>query len=446
MHNVKSPTKKLLLMLIAGVLVVLLAAPSAMANNPVSLSLNGQVVLDNVIVENGVSRVSAEALNNVPGVTVEQEGYVFIRAFFEARGYEVEWDSQRNMIVVFLEEAYENGYAAAENGYEAYENGYEAYENGYEAYEAVVEEYEAAVERDADELVYRTVELLIGANTYRMAGTFLMDMAVSDAGGVSEEVVMELSMSGVFRYNPAAMHVIQTMDLSDMFAGLSPEELAMFGIETEMVTEMVWLNDVIYTTVPGFDYWIAQDLTGLDFMEEINNLLQMSPHQTMELMSQFGIENVLGASAVIDGREFYTVENYIDTVAFTALLEGFLGDDAGFGELLSGLGVTEEELAEIQLVIDALLGNIEISLLGVNYINKETLFTERVSIEMELNMSLPADFIPGEPAVEMAMSMSGYFNLYDFGAAIQLPDVSNAISMEAWLEMLEQMMLEQMMY
>ena len=401
MYKVKNPTKKLVLLFIVYALVLLLAAPSVMASSPASLSLNGQVVSTDVVVENGVSFISAEALATITGVAVGQTGNVPIRQFFEARGGEVEWDGSNRQVVV--------------------------------TWEAPVVEPPAVSDRSADELMLRALELSVEANTYRMQGNISMDMNISAPGEAPIRQQMEMSMDSVLQHTPLAMHTRISMDLSAM--GVTPEELVLLGLDSPIVvTEEVFVDGVSYLKMPGSDYWIIQDFAGMEnLMEELNNLFQLTPQQYMEMMQKFGIANVLGADAVIGGVEFYTVRNTIDAAALMNIIEELLGDFNLEAMMPLDMGLSEDELAEVQAIIGAVLENLQANLVLVSYINKETLLVERMTLQMNINLSIPADVIPEGP-VSIVVDVNSYFNITDYGVELELPDVSNAITSEEWME------------
>jgi hypothetical protein len=52
---------------------------------------------------------------------------------------------------------------------------------------------------------------------------------------------------------------------------------------------------------------------------------------------------------------------------------------------------------------------------------------------INMNLSLPTP----EGTASVVMSMNGYFDLYDFGTELQLPDVSNAITLEQLMNMMQ---------
>ena len=125
---------------------------------------------------------------------------------------------------------------------------------------------------------------------------------------------MEVIIEGVFQYEPMAMYMKQTMKMPLGELGLSPEKLAKSGLGEEMVTEMVWLDNAIYQKNPMYDQWIVQDLTGIEEMTELNNLMQFTPQQSMDMMHKARVINIFGEDVEKDGKEYYTIKNYIDAV------------------------------------------------------------------------------------------------------------------------------------
>jgi hypothetical protein len=132
---------------------------------------------------------------------------------------------------------------------------------------------------------------------------------------------MEVLIEGVFQYEPMAMYMKQTMKMPLDELELSPEELEAAGLGEEMVTEMVWFDNAIYQKNPLSDQWVYQDLTQMEDMIDLNNLMQMTPQQSMEMMYKAGVINVFGEDVVKEGREYYTIKNYIDADSF----KGFNG-------------------------------------------------------------------------------------------------------------------------
>ncbi|MGF7186384.1 hypothetical protein GGQ84_002486 [Desulfitispora alkaliphila] len=393
--------KKVANMLLIGLLVVSLLVPAAVADEQVGFVFNGKEFQADVILENGVSYASTAQLKAIPGLTFEQEGDVPLRAYFEGIGGTVAWDGANNQVTVSWREMKDDW--------------------------------------TADELVMESTRVLQEANTYRMEGNANMKMVITDPGTdeIPEIPEMTTYIEGFIKQDPLTMYMKETMEFpQDM--GMTEEELALIGMGG-MTTEMVWKDNAIYQKMPGFDQWVVQDLNDLAMMDNLTNLMQASPQQSLEMMSQFGIINVFGESAVIDGQEYYTIKNYIDSETFKKVLEEFLSE-VNFMEVFAGIQeqpeIDEAEIMEMQQMFEQLIQGIEINYYIDTMINKETLLTEYMVFDMNFKIGLDETINPEGP-VNMEMSLAGDYKLFDFGTEIQTPDVSDAITQQ---EFFEQMM------
>ncbi len=403
-----------------GLLAIFLLAPTAVANDQgVGFVFNGEELKVDIYVENGVSYISAVSLNELLDIEVDGEGYVALRNFFEAKGADVDWNAASKQVIVSW---IEDGKIIGEE----------------------VEEKEIT----ADELMIKTTELLQEHNTYKMDGSATMKMAFAGPGmeGIPEMLEMVTFMEAVYQQNPLAMYIKQTVEMPLDGLELSEEELAL--IDTGMSSEMVWVDNAIYQKTPMTDQWIVQDLSELGMMENLTNMLNITPQQSMEMMKEFGVTNEFGEDVVIEGQEYYTIKNHMDNDNFAKIIDEMLNefDFMGlFAANIPELDLTEEEMAEamaeMQKILDYVMANIELDVYTDTLINKETLLTEYMYIDLAIKLELDETVIPEGP-ISLEMEMEGEFKLYDFGVEIQLPDVSNAITQQEYFEQLIEMMEE----
>ena len=399
-------------MLLIGLMAVMLVPAAAAADKQVSLVFNGQEYQADLFVKNGVSYISAASLAKIPGLALEEveEEYVPLRSFFESREGNVGWDNRDQKVIVSWRE-----------------------KNG---------------DWFANDLVVESSNLLYEKNTYKMKGSATIKMSIAGTGEDEIPEVPEITsiMEGIFQQEPLAVYIKQTMALPPELSGqdmdLTEEEATLLG--GEMSTEMLWTENKIYQKNPLVaDQWIVQELAGMDIMGNLTEMLQTSPQQALKMMSKFGVFNVFGDDIEIDGQEYYTISNYIDSATFKKILSEFL---TGFdlGGLLAGLegttgqdeAATADAMTEFEQVLEQLLATIEIDYYVNSFINKETLLTERMEFNMEMKYELDETISP-EGAISFEMAMSGDFELYDFGEEVQMPDVSDAITQQ---ELMEQMM------
>lgn len=404
--------KKVLSILLISLLTISLVAPAAFANERVSLLFNGQEYQANLYIKDGVSYISATSLSKIPGLGTEQDGYVALRSFFEGKGGEVKWNGKNNQITVSWREKQEQW--------------------------------------TVDNLLVQSTAKMQELNTYKMQGEAIMNMTLDGASAEEIPAIPETTtyLEAVFQQDPLAMYMLQTVKLPLEDMDLTEEELALIG-QTEMTTEMVWKDNAIYQKMPPFEQWIVQDLAELGMMDQLTNLMQVTPQQSLEMMNEFGVINVFGEETVIDGEEYYTVKTYIDSEIFKKLLDEMLGEFDLVELINSNPGLSEQEnvdmeqvMAEAQEMIKQMFANMELNYYIDSLIHKESLLTEYMTIDLDMKFELDEKIVPEGP-ISMAVHMVGDFVLSDFGAEIQLPDVTDAITQQEFLEQLQDMMQAQ---
>ncbi len=401
--------KRIAVLLLVALLFAAVSVPSvAAAEGQPGLIINGQDYQADLYLRDGVSYIAAASLAKIPGLIVAEEGYVPLRSFFMSNGGDIRWDKGSQNVIVFWRDRKDKW--------------------------------------AADDLVVESSRLLQEKNTYKMEGRINIKMSTTGSGVGTVQEIPEVAsiMEGAFQQEPLAIHVKQTMELPQDFLGKDTEpageEQALPG--GTMNTEMVWTENKIYQKSPLAEEWIVQELSDADMMGNLTNMLQTAPQQSLEMMRGFGIIYVFGDDAVIDGQDYYTISNYIDSSTFkkvlTEYMKGFdmsgLPGSPGEAPDPDGGGVGDSNI-DLGQVFQQLLETMEINYYVDTYINKKTLLTEHMSFDMEMEYGLDETLSP-EGAVNVKMIMDGDLRLYDFGAGIQLPDMSDAITQQELLERL----------
>jgi hypothetical protein len=403
-------------------LILLVAAPAAFAADPVELVFNGQKFNADITLKDGVSYIPAAALKRIPGLEVDEGTIVPVRALFESQGGTVSWDNANRQVIVSWREK--------------------------------------SGDYTADELVVRSSELLKEINSYKMKSSNLVEFefaGIQDLMAMPGMPRMEILIEGVFQYEPMAMYMKQTMKMPLAGLELSPEELEAAGLGDGMVTEMVWFDNAIYQKLPMSDQWVYQELTGLEETLGLNNLMQMTPQQSLELLAKAGVINVFGDDVVKeDGREYYTIKNYIDAESFKSLTNQILGN-IDLASLVAAAGAqpnsqgTADLTAQFGTILESVLNNMEVNYYIDTLINKETLLSDYMNFDMNMTINFKqlvetiAEMSDADEAVKAAIpegpmniqfKMQGDCELYDYGTALELPDLSNAISQEEYVKQL----------
>jgi len=401
-------------------LVMLLATPSAFAAREAKLIFNGQEYKADITIKDGVSYASAKALAKIPGLEVGDDPIVPIRKLFESQGGEVSWDQDNWQVIVSWREK--------------------------------------SGDFTADELAVKSSELLKEVNSYKLKAYTTMEFQLEGNEALSKMFKMpskiEANIEGDFQYEPMAMYIKQTMKLPLEELGISPEEMEAAGLTDEIVTEMVWQDNAIYQKDTNTGVWIYQDLTGIEEMQGFNSLMQITPQQSLEMMKKAGVINVFGEDVVRNGREYYTIKNYIDTESYRSLTEQLL-ENIDFASLLAALGAQAQGVDDLgpyfQKVVEVMLNSMSIDYRVDTLINKETLLTDYMTLDLEMTVDLKQMMeaiaetmelgedekaeIPESPML-LKLKMKVDYQLYDYGVEPELPDLSNAISQEEYIQQL----------
>lgn len=393
--------KKMSMVFLTFLMVIFLLVPAA-ASTQVNLVFNGYDYQADVYVENGVSYISGASLQKIPGLQVEQDGYIPLRSFFESREAKVDWDNSQKEINVSWCEM-----------------------NG---------------DWSADELMIASTKVLQEINSYKLRGNTSIEMAIMGQDTTETQNIPKINtlMEGVFQQEPMAMYCKQTAKLPLEDMEITEEEAQLFD-QGEMTTEMVWKDNAIYQKMSPFsDQWIMMDLAEMDLMDNLTNMLQTSPQQSLEMMREFGVIYLFGEDVEINGQDYYTVKNYVDSLTFKKIFEEYMGA-LNLNSLITEPGTGEEESAEntmsIEQIMEELLATMELDYYIDSFINKDTLRTEKMLFNMDLKYQLDETVNPEGP-IAFDMKIAGEFDYYDFGTEVELPDVSDAITQE---ELIEQM-------
>ena len=395
--------------LVISLLAISLVVPAAAANEQVSLSFNGQEYQADLYIENGVSYISAASLSKIPGLEIEKKDYVPLRSLFEAQKGEVKWDGSKNQITISWREKQD--------------------------------------EWTVNDLLLQSTIKMQELNTYKMQGEAVMNMVIDGANAEEIPAIPETStyLEAVYQQEPLAMYMLQTVKLPLEDMDLTEEEMALIG-QNAMTTEMVWKDNAIYQKMPPFEQWIVQDLAELGMMDQLTNLMQVTPQQSLEMMNEFGVINVFGEDKVIDGEEYYVVRTFVDSEIFKKLMDEML-EEYNLMELIASTQPLPQEedvdmeqiMAEAEEIIKQMFANMELNYYIDNLIHKESLLTDYMTIDIDMKFELGENIVPEGP-VSLAMNMFGDFKMFDFGEEIQLPDVSDAITQQEFLQQLQDMM------
>ncbi len=428
-------TKKIGIKFLVALLVMLLLASNAFAEKQVGLIFNGQEFDADITLKDGLTYIPAKTLSRIPGLEIGDEQIVPIRKLFEDQDGIVSWD--------------------------------------HDNWQVIVSWRERAGDYTADELVVEHTKRLKEVNTYKMEGShFIETEGFLELPGISNMPEIKIFTEGIFQYEPMAMYMKQTMEIP-------LDELEEVGLGKGIVTEMVWFDNAIYRKDPIIDRWIVQDLTEVEETFDINDLMQITPQQSMEMMRKAGVLNVFGDDIEKNGKEYYTIKNYIDADSFKTLMEEILGNfdlTALIKATSAQPGISEQEIEDFEIqfeqIFEILTKNTEIKYYIDTLIDKETLMPDYMNYDLNIRMNLKQlfdefgamneieketkhkkfegqegskeqekveeekGFDVSEIPLEIEFKIKGEFRLYDYGIKLELPDLSDSISQEEYVQQL----------
>ncbi len=323
----------------------------------------------------------------MPAAPVKEETDVFIPLRFvsEAFGFNVGWDNSKQQVSLSREEL----------------------RDGMSAFDLLVKSNQAVMDVD----------------TYSMSGEIntALDTVVDGKKMNESPMKMVTSMEGQYQNNPMQVY---------MLVRVSPVEEA--GIP-ETVMETYVTESKIYTKSPGQE-WIAQDMPfPAEFWKEQQDI-QSDPIKAVQQMKDLGMLVNFGNDVVINGQEYYTINSTIDMDKFREGYQDIID------QFLSGLpaanGANPEET---QKMMQQVMDSMKMDYFYTAYINKETLISDIIKLDITMEMSIkPSEFpgMAGEGAegdvpeeIVTSMAMQGEIKIGDLGKPFIAPDISNAVEM-----------------
>jgi len=410
------------------VLIVTMGALPAFAGD-VKLQVNGdQANIFDVIKKDGTSMISATAFARLSGADAEKTGENTIKITEQSKTLELTAGELRGKLdnehVQLPCTPLKSGtkffiplrFTAAAFGYDVSWN---------QTRETVIltrdEKRDGMTPAD---LLVKSNQVLQDINTYTMEGTLDINMNFALDGKAMKNAPQNLAIeiSGQVLNNPMEMYIKQKM--SPLPKG-GPKEIT---IETYTTGSKMYLK----TQELG---WVEQETAfPAGFWEEQQDI-QSDPVKAVKQMKEMGVLLNFGNDVTIEGRDYYVVNGSLDTEKF----------QQGYQEMMQKLlqafqqqENTEVDSAKIQEFIQQLFNNMQLDYYYTVYINKDSLLTDIVEYDVNVNCTLsPGDIMeqtqqkPGAPGeIIISYDMKGKFNIKDPDKPFKAPDVSNAKKME----------------
>ncbi|MFZ5643436.1 MAG: DUF6612 family protein [Bacillota bacterium] len=256
-------------------------------------------------------------------------------------------------------------------------------------------------------------------NTYTMSGSMDIDIDLSagEEGKMPPQKV-KTDLTGQFQNNPLKVHMKQTIKPEEKIPGMDN-----MAIETYMT------ENKMYMKMPGQEWTVMDMPFPADFIKQQQDI-QSNPLKAVEQMKEMGMLCNYGNDITIDGQDYYVVNATLDMQKFREGIQKIAG------EAMKSLpaGASGGDQAQAQKLMEEMFKNMEIDYFCTSYINKKTLISDLIKMDMKLkfDMSITAD--QKTEKISMSQNAKGEFRITDLGKPFAAPDVSKAVSMDKMME------------
>ncbi|MCL6479634.1 MAG: copper amine oxidase N-terminal domain-containing protein [Peptococcaceae bacterium] len=276
------------------------------------------------------------------------------------------------------------------------------------------------------DLLAKSNQAVLDINTYSMAGNMKMAMDIQADGKKMGDapLTMDTRIEGQIQNSPLQAYMKMSV------APAAKEELPAMAMETYMTEEKMYIK------APGQE-WTVQDMPfPPEFLKQQQDI-QSDPLKAVAQMKEMGMLSNFGNDITVDGQEYYVVNTFIDMNKFRQGYEKMMGQMLQSMPAIPG----ESSPEQMQKLMQKLMENIAIDYYCSAYINKKTLISDIIKLDLKMNMVVnPSELAqeidtgqtveePQEKApqeIKIHLDMQGEIKVGDLGKPFAAPDVSQA--------------------
>lgn len=279
---------------------------------------------------------------------------------------------------------------------------------------------------NVEELLTKSVAAVQKYNSYSMQGTLNTNMKITTDGKDTGNLLTDIKtdLTGQFQNNPLKFYIKQNIKPGASAAGIQ-----------EMTVEMLMDQENLYMNMPGVGWTVQKNPVPAELLKQQMDI-QSDPLKAAAQMKEMGILMNYGNAAILDGKNYYVVNCTLDMNKFK---EGF---QKIIGQILKNAPVSPANTSqeEFQSFIQKLQDSMKIEYFYTVYINKDTLVSDIVKLDMKIDFTLdvPApqgNATPGQgqppKKISTSQNTEGELKVFDLGKPFVEPDVTNAKPLEA---------------
>jgi len=256
-------------------------------------------------------------------------------------------------------------------------------------------------------------------NTYKMKVDLDMIMDTRGPGEGNQKIDMSSSINAAIQNDPVIMYMEQQVSACN----LEPDEENDSNLE-EITTETLINEDGFYMTLPE-QGWVKMDFPGMDMKALMEQSGNQDPVSSIQEMKDYGIVMSYANDQEKDGQEYWIINVTMGKDSFSryyqALMEKipFPNPDTK--------NQSAQPPIDIQAVVNDFMKNMQVNMVYNVWVDKESLLPRFMDLDADIKINME---IPGEDneksMLEMTMLEDVFYEIYDLGLPVTVPDVSEA--------------------
>lgn len=239
-----------------------------------------------------------------------------------------------------------------------------------------------------EEMLEKSTVAMMVYDTYKFKATGAVSAVMTGMPAANSKI----SMEGQFK-KPAEVFVKEIIS--------TPQE--------NITVEVFTVNGAVYTRI-GDEEWRSINI-GLP-TETLNQLQKQDPAAAVEQMKEFGLVVAYGNEIKLDGKDYYVIYVKFDEQKYKALMQEVFDKI----ELPQGAGMSPDQVGMDKKIIQEMVSGMKVDLSYKGYINKDTMLMDKIKYAGTMDMGLEGKTIKTIMDIDMS--------IYDFGAAVTMPDIT----------------------
>lgn len=274
----------------------------------------------------------------------------------------------------------------------------------------------------AEEVLAKSSEAMNKLNTYKMKVLIGMDMQMSESNsGKTENMQMTSKMDMAVQQKPI------------LFYGKTKMRMIVPGTEglEDIETEILMNENGMYMTMPEKG-WVKLNNNGLDMKALLQQSGSEDPLNSIQEMKKYGVIMSFADDQQKNGKNYWVVKVTMGSESFNSLL----ADTMKKLPMANGDANAPDESAAMGEMMNKMFKNMKIDLVYDVLIDQSNYQMTYMDLEALIKFNMPVPATEDTPASTISMNMNekATYEIYDLGVSFSVPDVSQAIDFNQYME------------